>query len=179
MGSRRVGVAIELPEPYAGELQAFRERYGDPLARRIPPHVTLLPPTSVKAEQLDRVEEHLRGVAAAAVAFAVELRGSATFRPVSPVVFVPLVTGIAGCERLQVAVRAGMRVREERFPYHPHVTVAQDVSDAELDRAYLELAGYQAAFRVWGFSLFEQGLDGTWRPQRDFAFGSGAPGPTR
>jgi hypothetical protein len=26
---------------------------------------------------------------------------------------------------------------------------------------------------VWGFSLYEHGLDGVWRPQDDFVFGEG------
>jgi hypothetical protein len=28
---------------------------------------------------------------------------------------------------------------------------------------------------VWGFSLYEHGPDGVWRPQRDYAFGQQAP----
>jgi hypothetical protein len=39
--------------------------------------------------------------------FEVHLRGSATFRPVSPVVFVPLVRGISECERVEAQVRSG------------------------------------------------------------------------
>jgi hypothetical protein len=47
-----------------------------------------------------------------------------------------------------------------------------------LDRAFAELASYDASFRVWGCTLFEQGPDKVWRPQRDFPFGRGGlPGP--
>lgn len=174
---RHIGVAIGVPEPYAGELQARRERYGDPDAGKIPPHVTLLAPTRVPAGELSRVEEHLRGVAEATEAFPIRLRGCATFRPVSPVVFVALVSGIAPCERLEAAVRSGPLQRPVRFPYHPHVTVAQDVDEPALERAFVEMADYEASFQVWGFTLFEKGHDGVWRPQRDFPFGCGAPGP--
>jgi 2'-5' RNA ligase len=106
------------------------------------------------------------------------LRGSATFLPVSPVVFVPLVQGIAGCERLESKVRSGPLQRDIRFPYHPHVTVAHDLPADALDRAFAMLAAYEATFRVRGFTLFEQDADETWRPQRDFVFGAeGLPGP--
>ena len=177
---RDIGVAIGLPEPYTSELQGWRERLGDPNAASIPPHVTLLPPTALSSDDLDAVEEHLRSTAAAERPFEITLRGSSTFRPVSPVVFVPLATGASRCEALEAAVRSGPLARELTFPYHPHVTVAHDLSDAQLDRAEAALVGYEARFRVWGFTLFEKGADGMWRPQRDFPFGAGGlPGPRK
>lgn len=175
---RSIGVAIGIPQPYGGELQGWRERLGDPNAGRIVPHVTLLPPSEVPNDALPAIEEHLRAVAAEGRAFQIALRGSATFRPVSPVVFVPLVAGISECERLEANIRRGPLARPLRFPYHPHVTVAHDLPDDALDRASTALASYEAVFPVWGFSLFEQGPDLTWRPQRDFTFGGGGlPGP--
>ena len=72
------------------------------------------------------------------------LRGSGTFRPVSPVVFVPLARGISECERLEAQVRSGPLARETAFPYHPHVTVAHDLDEAALDRAFDALAAYDA-----------------------------------
>ena len=176
--ARNIGVAIGLPEPFNTELQRWRERLGDPNAARIPPHVTLLPPTQVPADALKDIEEHLRMVAAAEQAFDMRLRGAATFRPVSPVVFVPLVQGISECERLQQRVRCGPLHRELGFPYHPHVTVAHDLPPDALDKAFDAVASYEGEFRVHGFSLFEQDADETWRPLRDFVFGrAGLLGP--
>lgn len=167
-----------MPEPYNRELQGWRDRLGDPNARRIVPHITLLPPTEVASESLADIEEHLRKVAADEEPFEIQLRGSATFQPVSPVVFVPLVIGIADCERIEAKVRSGPLQRELKFPYHPHVTVAHDLPPDALRRAVDAVRGYEACFRVWGFTLFEQDVDGTWRPQRDFVFGAGGmPGP--
>ncbi len=177
MASRDIGVAIGLPEPYTSELQGWRERLGDPNAADIPPHVTLLPPTRLHTDDLHEVEEHLRRVAAGGEPFTLHLRGSGTFRPVSPVVFVPLAQGIGECEQLERAVRSGPLQREVSFPYHPHVTVAHEVGAEQLDLAFAELASYDARFRVWGFSLFEKGQDGVWRPQRDFPFETALPGP--
>jgi 2'-5' RNA ligase len=177
-GHRNIGVAFGLPEPYHRELQGWRDRLGDPNARRIVPHITLLPPTEVAPEALPDIEEHLRLVAADEEPFDIQLRGSASFLPVSPVVFVPLVLGIADCERIEAKVRSGPLQRDLRFPYHPHVTVAHDLPPDALERAFDALAGYDASFGVRGFTLFEQGPDATWRPQRDFVFGGGGlPGP--
>jgi 2'-5' RNA ligase len=175
---RDFGVAFGLPEPYTSELQGWRERLGDPHAHGIPPHVTLLPPTALDDSVLEEVEEHLRRVAADERPFRMHLRGTASFRPVSPVVFVPLVEGIADCERVEGKVRSGPLARKVKFPYHPHVTVAHDLGQDALDRAFSALQDYEACFEVWGFTLFEQDRQGVWRPQRDFPFGrSGLPGP--
>jgi 2'-5' RNA ligase len=174
---REIGVAIGIPEPYTSELQGWRERLGDPNAAQIPPHVTLLPPTSLRSDDLDEVESHLQAVASRHGVFTMHLRGSSTFRPISPVVFVPLVQGIGECERLEADVRSGPLLRDVRFPYHPHVTVAHEVPDDVLDRAFAELAGYDARFQVWGFTMFEKGKDAVWRPQRDFPFATPLPGP--
>ncbi len=174
---RDIGVAIGIPEPYTSELQGWRERLGDPNAADIPPHVTLLPPTALRTDDLHEVEEHLRLIAEQSEPFVMHLRGSGTFRPVSPVVFVPLARGISECEKLEHVVRTGPLFRTLNFPYHPHVTVAHDVSEVLLDKAFEGLATYDARFQVWGFSLFEKGKDSVWRPQRDFPFGAPLPGP--
>ena len=79
--ARFVGVTIELPEPYGSELAAWRERLGDPSAAKIPPHITLLPPTRLEAAALDRFAAHLADVASAHEPFHVRLKGSDTFPP--------------------------------------------------------------------------------------------------
>jgi 2'-5' RNA ligase len=172
MPRRNIGVAIEIPEPYGAELREWRDRLGDPQARQIPPHVSLLPPTAVHDAALPAIRDHLGRIAAAQRPFEIILRGSGTFRPVSPVTFVTLGAGISDCERLQAKVRSGPLARELRFPYHPHVTVAHDVDDVLLEKAFQELATYAGRFEVSGFTLFEQGADDVWRPLREFPFAS-------
>ena len=174
MARRDFGVAIGLPEPFTSELQDWRRHLGDPNAAGIPPHVTLLPPTALREEVLERVEEHLRGVAAREEPFEMVLRGSATFRPVSPVVFVPVVKGLADCERVEAQVRSGPLERPLHFPYHPHVTVAHDVPGEMLDMAYAGLAEVHAEFRVESFTEFEQLPDGAWAVAREYRL-TGAP----
>jgi 2'-5' RNA ligase len=175
--TRTIGVAIPIPEPYGTELQRVRESFGDPLARSIPTHITLLPPTEVETDDLDRIDKHLRTIAESEQPFEIHLRGSGTFHPVSPVVFVSVVLGISDCERVESRVRSGPLLRDLTFPYHPHVTVAHDLPYEVLTTAFDEMASYNVRFGVWGFSLYEHGSDGVWRPQRDFPLGQDLPGP--
>lgn len=164
----RVGIALLVPEPWGSQLQAARASFGDPLAELIPPHVTLLGPTVLEPEQLAEVDAHLAEIGGQHRPFTVHLRGTGTFRPVSDVVFVQVAQGISECERLERSVRSGPLAQEVRFNYHPHVTVAHDVPSAALDRAFAELADFEAVYEVSSVQVFEHGDDSVWRPVREF-----------
>jgi 2'-5' RNA ligase len=168
-----IGVAVAIPEPWATELQDYRTSVGDAMAATIPTHITLLPPTEVSDAELTEVESHLESAAAATPAFAVHLRGTGTFRPVSPVVFVSLVEGISQCEQLAAAVRRGPVPVELAFPYHPHVTIAHHVAEAQLDRAFSELADFECAFAVDDFQLYVHDHEQGWIPTRYFTLQPG------
>ncbi|HQY33089.1 2'-5' RNA ligase family protein [Actinotalea sp.] len=166
----RIGVALSVPEPYGTVLQTARQHAGDPFAESIPPHVTLLGPTVLEPDHVDHVVTHLTAVAAGHRPFTLHLRGTGTFRPVSSVVFVQVVEGIAECEMLERDIRTGPLAQPLRFNYHPHVTVAHDVPEDSLDWAFDTLAGFEARFLVPSLQIFEHGDDGVWRVARDVPF---------
>jgi 2'-5' RNA ligase len=95
-----IGVAIAVPEPWASRLQDYRESLGDATAATIPTHITLIPPIDVDEALLPVIEQHLTEASESAHAFRIHMRGTGTFRPVSPVVFVGVVEGISECEFL-------------------------------------------------------------------------------
>ena len=171
-----IGVAIAVPEPWGAQLQEFRTSLGDSTAAGIPTHVTLMPPFEVVRCDVPDLEKHLAEAASATRPFAIHLRGTGTFRPVSPVVFVMLAAGISACEQLAAAVRRGPLAADLRFPYHPHVTVAHDLDDDRLDRAFGELASFECHFAVGHFSLYVHEGHTGWVPTRDFALGGGGCG---
>ena len=163
-----MGVSILVPAPFGEQLQQRRAAFGDPLAQAIPTHVTLLGPTPVAPIDLPELLDHLELAARSTEPFTMVLRGTGTFRPVSDVVFVQVARGISGCEGLESRIRSGRWSRDSAFPYHPHVTVAHDVDDASLDRAFDDLAGYDATFDVHSFHLYAKDDKGTWTPAREF-----------
>ena len=166
-----VGVSIPVPSPFGEQLQERRASYGDPLADTTPAHITLLGPTEVVDGELEELVAHLGDAARSAEPFVVVLRGTGTFRPVSDVVFVQVARGISACEQLEQGIRKGRWGVELAFPYHPHVTVAHDVAENELDRAFDELAQFVATFDVRSFDLYVQGGGGVWVSVRDFPLG--------
>ncbi|MDQ1104462.1 2'-5' RNA ligase [Nocardioides zeae] len=163
-----IGVALALPEPWAEELQSYRRSLGDATADLIPTHITLIPPTEVPEPELHVVREHLDLVAGKHTAFRMHLRGTGTFRPISPVVFVTVAQGIGESEQLAEDLRKGPLEVELVFPYHPHVTVAHHLGDDLLDRAFTELAEFDCAFEVDRFHLYVHDEVAGWRRTDDF-----------
>jgi 2'-5' RNA ligase len=167
-GTTTIGIAIAVPEPWATQVKVARERYGDPQANFIPTHVTLFPPIDIAYQQLNEIDQHLESVAKDMWPFRVQLRGAATFRPVSPVVFLPLVEGISGCERLEKAVRRGPLAKRRKFPFHPHVTLVHELPDPVLDEAFNDFSNFQAVFVADRFSLYQQNAEGSWQLAKDY-----------
>ena len=166
-----IGVAIAIPEPWATELQDYRTSVGDTTATHIPTHITLIPPAEVDDSELGTVTEHLADAAAGIAPFDIHLRGTGTFRPVSPGVFVTLAEGISGCELLADAVRQGPLAVELVHPYHPLVTIAHHLDDLALDRAFAELSDFECRFAVESFSLYVHDQRIGWQPTHEYELG--------
>lgn len=163
-----IGVAIAVPEPYGDLLRRHRASFGDPMAETVPSHVTLLPPQEVPESSLELVYASLEDAAREHSRFTMRLRGTGTFRPVSPVVFVAVSEGISNAEVLAKSVRRDLLHGELSFPYHPHVTIAHDLDDQTLDRAFVELSGFECTFEVDSFALYLHQHDCGWKPHREF-----------
>ncbi len=171
-----IGVAIAVPEPWGEQLQRYRVDLGDSSAQGIPTHITLMPPTKVEESALPAIEQHLAEAAANNTVFRIRLRGTGTFRPVSPVVFVMVAEGISSCEQLAFSVRRGPLEVDLQFPYHPHVTVAHHLPDPQLDRAFDDLASFECSFTVDRFSLYVHDVESGWAPTRHFMLTAAADG---
>ncbi len=168
-GESCVGITIPVPEPLAGTLEALRASFGDPMAALVPPHITLI--TTTPASDWDATIRHVRGVARRQEPFLVRLHGTGSFRPISPVVFLRLDAGFEECVGLHSRLQTGPLERDLAFDFHPHVTVAHDVSDAAMDHAIRELAGFESAFEVRSMGLYEHVPTGLWTLREELIFG--------
>ena len=159
--ARCVGIVIAVPEPMAGELQAARASFGDPMAAVIPAHITLV--TTTETSDWDATLHHVREVAASQAPFRVTLEGTSSFRPVSPVVYLNVADGFDECIALHKEFQSGPLARDLAFPFHPHVTVAHDVSEQSMDEAVRRLENYSASFTVDCVGLYEHDATGLWK----------------
>jgi 8-oxo-dGTP pyrophosphatase MutT (NUDIX family)/2'-5' RNA ligase len=161
--NRRLGVVVRLPEPLALHVQAWRRAFHDPTARRIVPHLTVVPPQTVAEHDVPPALALVERAAAEAVPCTVELDGAATFLPQSPVAFLVVREGMPALRGLEAALRAPpLHRRTHRF--HPHVSLTQDRPAGEIEAAARELAGFRASFPVREVAVMQEGRDRVWRP---------------
>jgi 2'-5' RNA ligase/ADP-ribose pyrophosphatase YjhB (NUDIX family) len=167
MTRQRLGVIARLPEPIGIHVQAWRRALGDPAAGRIAPHLTLAPPQTVAERDLDRAVALVERAAAATVPFLVVLDGAATFLPDSLVAYLVAREGGPALQDLEAALRESPLDRRTH-PFHPHVTVVQDLPADQIEAAAAQLAGFRAVFPVRDLALMREERDEregrVWRP---------------
>ena len=92
-------------------------------------HVTVLPPRPIDLN----IEESVRQIAAEASdshSFTIELGPVAVFER-SSVVYLSLSTGVNELHALHENLNSGQLEYDGPFPYHPHITLAQDLTPEE------------------------------------------------
>lgn len=173
-GQDWLGVVIAVPEPWATEITNIRVAVGDPLALKVPPHITLMPPLAVNGDQKEAVFEHLGNIASESRPFRLTLGGSETFQPVSPVAFLGVEAGGTQCAQLADDLRSGPLDYRLRFPYLPHVTLAHGLANTELERAMELGRDFHASWMVQGFRVDRVIEDGSYISTAIFDFSAGA-----
>ncbi|MHA7306130.1 2'-5' RNA ligase family protein [Arthrobacter sp. TMN-49] len=163
-----LGVIVSLPPALAAVLSARREFYAGPDAAVVPPHITLV--SGRTSDTWEKAAEHVRKVAATATPFVISLRGTGTFEPVSPVVYVDVADGGAECTTLHEQLLAGPLEHLLEFDFYPHLTVAHDLDEATMALAKSELAGFSADFEVASIGLFDH-LAGGWELREEISLG--------
>ena len=159
-------VVAYLPDP-------LRE-FVDGLRRRLNPrfadwraHVSILPPrllSRAPEEMLDQFHEQCLALDP----FEATLSEVHTFWPVKGVVYLSISRGSDRLAEFHNRLNSGGLARVEPYPYVPHVTIAQELDEAEtqavLHEASREWARYTgtSAFRVESLSLVRQEADLSW-----------------
>ena len=111
-----IGVSVAVPEPWGAELQRYRVGLGDQSAAGIPTHITLLPPVDVEDDLLPVIEQHLQATARQITSFPVRLRGTGSFRPISPVVFLTMIVTIPAGMSMSIVNVAARSILLHRTP---------------------------------------------------------------
>lgn len=164
------GVVIRLPEPVGQELQDWRASFGDAVAGSVPAHITLM--ISPRGENGEELVRHVREVAGRWSPFHVEINGTGTFRPVTPVVYLRIGRGFDECVRLHRDLRGDAMTSASPFEFHPHVTLAHGTTEEGLDRAQAMLRTYRAGFQVDRVDLYEGDEHGDWHVRERIPFGA-------
>ena len=168
MSKRARYLAALLFDPeVATEIDGLRRALGSAQRGRIPPHVTLVPPTNVAAAEMGDVEALVRSAAGAGEPFDVEL-GPPQLFPGNPRV---LFLGVAFSDellRLRSRLLAGPFAQrgEERRPFAAHVTLESRDAGAFSEGLIDGLSSYVRWARVSSLTLMIQEDEVATRPWR-------------
>ncbi len=167
-------MAMLLDPPASREVDGLRRALGDSSLGAVAPHITLVPPINIRAGDLARALDVVRQAAARSEPFALDLGPPATFMPVSPVVYLTVGgPGLGDLLDLRADVLSGPLLRPDRWPFVPHVTLADQASPAEAETALTALAHYSSRTSFDRVVVLEE-RDRRWQGMTDAALGTPA-----
>lgn len=140
MARRRFAVAVMIPAPASIEVDALRSALGDRQLGRIGPHVTIVPPINLHADDLGDAMVVVERAAAQVDAFRLRLGPIETFSQDSATRFLR-VDPWAPLVELYRACWTGPFDRPEKRSFHPHVTIDIDGSPTGGPDPALDLLG--------------------------------------
>ena len=164
-----LGVIISLPPVLAEQLNERRAGYAGPDAAVVPAHITLV--SGRARDAWSDAADHVRQVAAAWEPFVISLRGTGTFEPVSPVVFLKVADGAQDCAQLHEQLLEGPLEHLPAFDFHPHLTIAHDLQAPAMARAKDDMAEFSADFEVTSIGLYDY-ISGGWALREELALGA-------
>lgn len=123
-------VVAYLPEPLGSFLNAMRAELVPGCALRS--HVTILPPRRLTAPP-ESLASELRRLASDIPSFEAAL-GEIEVFPSTGVIYLAFAAGRQSIERTHQALNHGILFSEDIFPFHPHVTVAQNLGALPFDQ---------------------------------------------
>jgi 2'-5' RNA ligase/GNAT superfamily N-acetyltransferase len=158
-------VALLLDPPVAVEVEGLRRALGDTSLGAVGPHLTLVPPVNVRADEVVQAVDVIRHAAYdQSGPLQLGLGPVASFFPTSPVVYLALSgPSLGDLARLRRAVLAGPLLRPARWPWVPHVTLADSATDDRIASSLVALGSYAAELVVDRVVLMEETVttDGT------------------
>jgi len=173
MARLRLAVALVVTGPAAVEIDGLRRALGDRALGRIAPHITLVPPVNVGADQLDDAVDVMRTAAAGVAPLRLCLGPAATFWPANPVVYLGVAGDVEDLSRLRTAVLAPPLARPITQPFVAHVTIAGDHPPDLIPATVDALRSYSAAVTMERVSLLCQRDGRIWEVIADAPLGGG------
>ncbi|MBZ5622057.1 MAG: 2'-5' RNA ligase family protein [Acidobacteriia bacterium] len=154
----------------------------DDLRRELVPHynphahVSVLPPRPL-AVDWQIASDQVRALTGGWTPFDIELAGLQVF-PVTDVIYLEIGAGAADLRSMHAAMNSGPLEFEEPFSYHPHITLAQEVSNegvqAMRDLAHRRWTEYQGSrtFRAERAVFVQNTMTDCWVDLAEYSLGA-------
>ncbi|MFN8040581.1 MAG: 2'-5' RNA ligase family protein [Acidimicrobiales bacterium] len=159
MAKVRFGVVLLVPAPTSHEVDGLRRALGEPWLRRVPPHLTLVPPVNVRVDAVGDAVAALRSAAARVDPITLTLGPVRHFLPDNPTLYLAVGGAdeqVAALHRLRDAVFVEPLARPLTWPFVPHVTIHDDHPADEIPSAAATLAAYRAEVTFGSVHLLQE-----------------------
>lgn len=168
-------LAFELPEPLFTKYEKIREDYrAKRWTRRIGPHITLAP--SIKLTEVNLLEVVCENIAQSTRPLEVELNGLDRFNNQDCTVMYARVAPNPSLVQLNQDLVNEIKAIApadwgQRWPYNPHVTLANKVSQEEGLNLWerLQAVTINDSFTCSHFCIYVQTTENTWKEIRRYA----------
>jgi 2'-5' RNA ligase len=169
---RRLGVALVLDPPVSDAVDGLRRALGDPSLNRIPPHITLVPPVNVRADQLAAALARVRAAAATQPGpLQLTLGPTATFLPDNPVLYLEVGGDLERLRVLRDAAFVPPLHRSLSWPWVPHVTLADSAGTDRILAAVAALDRFAVVTAIDRLVVLEETSGRVWVPLADADLG--------
>jgi 2'-5' RNA ligase len=167
-------LVIYVPDPLG--------RFLDDLRRALVPdcnphaHVSVLPPRPISADR-QTAREQVREITEARAPFDIGIAGIGIF-PVTNVIYLELGKGAAEMHALHSAMNSGALHFDEPFPYHPHITLVQNVPADQVEALTAKAREMWASFdgprefRAERAAFVQNTLGACWIDLAEYALGA-------
>jgi len=168
MARRHLAVALLPPPEISAAIDGLRGAVGDPNLRRIPPHITLVPPVNVAVDAFDDALAIAGDASRRVGPFGLRVGPPTTFLPATPVLYLAVAGELDALFTLRTAVYTGLWERPLEWPFVPHVTLHDRATPERIDAAIVALADATFDFHVREIHVLEEFAGRVWRPIASF-----------
>ncbi|MGG3449571.1 YjcG family protein [Domibacillus aminovorans] len=170
----KYGVVIFPSKPLQDRVNGYRKRY-DPHYALVSPHITLKSSFDAGVDDLASISEKLHKIAAIHQPFSYHVSKVKSFEPVSNVIYFKVdrnETLMSLYDMMHTEHFPG----EEPFPFVPHITIGQKLSDDEHSDVYgsLKMESIDLTETADRFHLLYQSENGVWTVHETFLLGKDA-----
>jgi len=163
------GIVVFPPKAVQDAANSYRKRF-DPHYTLIQPHLTIREAEAWDEETLKQAVSWLTAVSAKQAPFSVRLNRFSTFYPVSNVVYMAPERPEPLAKLHEAVCQGPLALRERKYTFAPHLTVAQEVGGDEMHDIYASLrpVPLDFPFVVDRLHLLYQTDNGAWTAHQTF-----------
>lgn len=167
----KCGVVIFPSTLIQEKVNAYRKRF-DPKYTLISPHITIKRGFELSEDKLPEIVTKLKEIASQTNPFDIEINKVSSFTPVNNVIYLKVTTNDE-LKKLHEEMYSSPFQTEKEFAFVPHITLAQELSNAVFSDVLgqLSMEQFSHSETISSFQLVYELENGSWEVYESFNFG--------